>query len=60
MTSAAFEHLDIERLSQWLDEQGELEGGRGVLGMSYGAAMALEVGVGLLCAYTFWRQGDPT
>ena len=24
MTSAAFEHLDIERLSQWLDEQGEL------------------------------------
>ena len=24
------------------------------------AAMVLEIGVGLLCVYTFWRQGDPT
>jgi len=24
------------------------------------AAMVLEIGVGLLCVYTFWRRGDPT
>jgi pimeloyl-ACP methyl ester carboxylesterase len=42
-TFGVVEKRDLSQVIDALEEQGELEGGLGILGMSYGAAMALEV-----------------